>query len=98
MVELEIEDSPKQKVGKYVMNDLLLNLDKLHTTEMGVDRIKRNLNLDVPDVVKWCYEKIKSTDAVIERKGKNWYICIDDCKITVNAYSYTIITAHKMKK
>lgn len=80
------------------MNDLILNLDKLHTTEMGVDRIKRNLNLDVSDVVKWCYEKIKSTGAVIERKGKNWYVFIDDCKITVNAHSYTIITAHKMKK
>ena len=80
------------------MNALILNLDKLHTTEMGVDRIKRNLNLDVSDVVKWCYEKIKSTGAVIERKGKNWYVFIDDCKITVNAHSYTIITAHKMKK
>lgn len=80
------------------MNDLILNLDKLHTTQMGVDRVKRNLNLDVYDVVKWCYEKIKNTSAVIERKGKNWYILIDDCKITVNAYSYTIITAHKMKK
>ena len=40
------------------MNDLILNFDKLHTTEMGVDRIKRNLNLDALDVVKWCYKKI----------------------------------------
>ena len=31
-------------------NELLVNLDKLHTTEMGVDRIKRNLQIDVFDV------------------------------------------------
>ena len=31
------------------------------------------------------------------RKGKNWYITIDNCIITVNAYSYTVITAHKVK-
>ncbi|MFB1051497.1 DUF3781 domain-containing protein [Paraliobacillus sp. JSM ZJ581] len=80
------------------MNHLILNLDKLHTTEMGVDRIKRNLHLDVPDVVKWCYEKIKSVDAIIERKVKNWYVLVDGCKITVNAHSYTIITAHKVTK
>ena len=30
--------------------------------------------------------------------GKNWYINIDACIITVNACSYTIITAHKEKK
>lgn len=77
---------------------MILSLDKLHTTEMGVDRIKRNLNLDVPDVVKWCYEKIIRPDATIERKGKNWYVLINGCKITVNAHSYTIITAHRMKK
>ncbi len=27
-------------------NELLKNLDKLHTTELGVERIKRNLSLD----------------------------------------------------
>ena len=76
-------------------NDLILNLHKLHTTVMGIDRIKKNLNIkSVDDVVKWCYDKIKSSDAVIERKGKNWYVLIENYKITVNAHSYTIITAH----
>ena len=78
-------------------NDLLLNLDKLHTTEMGIDRIKRNLQIDVPDVVKYCYDIILNPNASIECKGKNWYVYSDDAKITVNAYSYTIITAHKSK-
>lgn len=76
---------------------LLQNLDKLHTTEMGVDRIRRNLSLGEIDVVSWCREKILDSQALIVRKGKNWYIDIEQCEITVNAYSYTIITAHKMK-
>lgn len=75
------------------MNELIENLEKLHTTELGVLRIKRNLSLETEDVVEWCREKIKSSDAVIERKGKNYYIIIDGCIITVNAHSFTIITA-----
>ena len=33
---------------------LLNNLDKVHTTEMGVDRIKRNIEVDVEDIVAYC--------------------------------------------
>ncbi|MDD2959133.1 MAG: DUF3781 domain-containing protein [Lachnospiraceae bacterium] len=77
------------------MNDLIENIDKLHTTEMGVARIKRNLSLEAEDVVEWCRLKILDKDAVTERKGKNWYTSIEHCVITVNAYSYTIITAHR---
>ena len=77
------------------MNDLIKNIDKLHTTEMGVERIKRNLSIETDDVVEWCKEKILNKDAIIERLGKNWYAAVDNCKITVNAHSYTIITAHK---
>jgi len=78
-------------------NDLLDNLDKLYTTDLGVERIKNNLSLDVPDVVEWCRQKILSADDVI-RKGKNWYARFDNCVITVNAHSYTIITAHRERK
>lgn len=79
-------------------NGLLSNLDKLHTTELGILRIKRNLSLDTVDVVEYCKTKIISLNAVINRKGKNWYVNVEGCVITVNAYSYTIITAHKEKK
>lgn len=78
------------------MNGLLENIDKLHTTEMGVERIKRNLSIETDDIVQWCKTKILSADAVITRRGKNWYADIDNCEITVNAHSYTIITAHKI--
>lgn len=80
-----------------ISNELLENLDKLHTTELGVVRIKKNLSLDTEDVVDWGRVKIESPNAVITRNGKNWYINVDGCIITVNAYSYTIITAHKEK-
>ena len=77
-------------------NDLIENIEKLHTTPMGVDRIRRNLSLgdDVKDVVAFCRQKILAPTANISRQGKNWYVKIDGCVITVNAYSYTIITAH----
>lgn len=42
-----------------VANELLERLDKLQTTELGIVRIKRNLSLDVDDVVEWCRDKIK---------------------------------------
>jgi hypothetical protein len=78
-------------------NELLENLVKLHTTPMGLDRIRRNLELsdDVKDVVAWCGQKILDSNAAITRQGKNWYVKIDGCIFTVNAFSYTIITAHK---
>lgn len=81
------------------MNDeiLLSNLDKIHTTDMGIDRIKKNLGLDTKDVVEWCKDKIKLPNSSTIRQGKNYYVTIDDCVITVNASSYTIITAHKTK-
>ena len=79
-------------------NELLNNLAKIHTTELGVVRIKRNLSLDIDDVVEWCKNKITSKNANITRKGKNWYITVEGCIITVNAHSFTIITAHKEKK
>ena len=79
-------------------NELLNNLAKVHTTELGIVRIKRNLSLDIDDVVEWCKNKITSKNANITRKGKNWYITVEGCIITVNAHSFTIITAHKEKK
>lgn len=77
--------------------ELLWNLEKIHTTELGIVRIQRNLSLDMEDVVDWCKAKIASPQASITRKGKNWYVTVDGCEITINAYSYTIITAHKKK-
>lgn len=64
---------------------------------MGIDRIKRNLKLDTNDVVNYCKNKVLDKDCNIYKQGKKWYCEIDNIKITINPYSYTIITAHTIK-
>ena len=78
-------------------NELLLNLHRLHTTELGIERIRTNLCIQTEDVIGWCREKIRDTGSSVTRRGKNWYISSGDCIITVNANSFTVITAHKRK-
>jgi len=75
---------------------LLSNIDKIHTTKMGIDRIQKNLKLDTNDVVLYCKNKVLNKNCHIYKQGKNWYCEIDNIIITINSYSYTIITAHKM--
>lgn len=77
---------------------LLDNIDKVHTTEMGIDRIKKNLKLDTNNVVEYCKKKVLNKNCNIYKQGKNWYCEIDNITITINSYSYTIITAHKLKR
>ena len=75
------------------MNELLLNIDKIHTTEMGMIRIKNNLKIK-GNVVNYCKNKIINNNCNIYKKGKNYYCEIDNIIITINSYTYTIITAH----
>lgn len=77
--------------------NLLSNIDRIHTTEMGMIRIKKNLKLETDDVVGYCKEKISDKNCRIYKKGKNWYCEINPIKITINSYTYTIITAHIVK-
>lgn len=79
-------------------NNLLNNIDKIRTTQMGVDRIKRNLKLNTDDVVTYCKNIILDTNSNIYKQGKNYYCKNKDIIITVNSYSYTIITAHIKEK
>ena len=81
-----------EKIG----NDLLDNIEKIHTTKLGIMRIKRNLELETKDVVNWCKQKIRQAEDVY-KKGKNWYVSYENIIITINAHSYTIITAHKKR-
>ena len=75
-------------------HDLINNIEKIHTTELGITRIRRNLELKTKDVVNWCKQKIRQADNVY-KKGKNWYVSFENGIITINAHSYTIITAHR---
>lgn len=73
------------------------DLDKLHTTELGKIRIKKNLSLETDDVIKWCRDCMNNPQAIIERKGKNIYVFVNDYVLTINAHSFTLITAHIRK-
>ncbi len=73
---------------------LLENVGRIHTTEMGVSRIQRNLGI-ADEPVGYCISKLKRKDSVVKKEGKNYYVDADDCIITINSSSFTIITAHK---
>jgi len=81
---------------KYMTNDLIENINKIHSTELGIIRVKKNLELKTNDVIKYCKKIIKEADN-INKKGKNWYIYKGNCVMTINVNSYTIITAHRME-
>ena len=74
---------------------LLKNIDKIHTTEMGVNRIQKNLKISA-EPVSYCISKIKQKNSQVTKEGKNYYVNVDDYRITINSSSFTIITAHKI--
>ena len=74
---------------------LIENIDKIHTTEMGVGRIQRNLGIS-EEPVSYCISKLKQENSTVTKEGKNYYVEVDDFRITINSSSFTIITAHKI--
>ena len=77
---------------------LTASLDRLHTTPLGALRLRRDLGLpDTVDGVTWCRERIAAPKTTVTRRGKNWYAETEGAVITINAYSLTVITAHRRK-
>lgn len=74
----------------------MIDIDNLHTTPLGEERIRRNLGISGSDVIEFCRELILDDLANINRKGKNWYVEVNGIRLTINAHSNTIITAHKL--
>jgi len=72
---------------------LLENIDKIHTTKMGVERVSKNLNISC-NIVEYIKNKILDSKCYIYKNGKNWYCENGNIQITINASTYTIITAH----
>ena len=81
--------------GKTMGESPLQNIDKIHTTPMGTERVIRNLNLKTDDVATWCKDAVTHADIIIGH-GKNWYVFRNGSVITINADSFTVITAHKL--
>ncbi|MYM13497.1 DUF3781 domain-containing protein [Muribaculum intestinale] len=74
----------------------MIDATKLHTTPLGEERIRRNLELQGGDILNICRCWVLDDNAVITRKGKNWYVEVGHVRLTINANSNTIITAHKI--
>lgn len=75
-------------------NNLFSNIDLIHTTKLGIERIKKNLNLYNVDIVNYLKNIIQDRSCIITKRGKNYYCEIDNLIITINSYNYCIITAH----
>lgn len=80
-----------------MLEEFLKNIDKIHTTQLGEIRIKKNLKLNDIDIIKFIKNLVTNEDTKISLKGKNCYLENDNTIITINKYSYTIITAHLKK-
>ena len=95
----EILKDTLEKIESEILDvkDLLDHVDELYITGMGIDRVKKNLDLDQKDVLTWCRDMIKLEGARVFRKGKNWYVRSDGYEFTINANRLTIITAHRIK-
>ena len=76
---------------------LIANIDLIHTTKLGIERIQKNIKID-GDVIKFLKNKILKNDSIIYRKGKNYYCEVDDIKITINSFNFCIITAQYVDK
>ena len=73
---------------------LIKNIDKIHTTTLGVKRITKNLNLK-SDVISYIKGIILKEDTLIYKQGKNYYCLNNNIIATINSYSFTIITAKR---
>lgn len=69
------------------------SINEISTTELGKDRIRKNLQLDENvDVIEYCKNIMKNSTNIMKR-GKNWYVDGGNCILTINSKSLGIITA-----
>lgn len=73
---------------------LIDSIDKIHTTELGIKRIAKHLDIKENSALEYCKKKILEEGCNVFKKGKNFYCKVDNIVITINSHSYTIITAH----
>lgn len=88
--------------GKMVDNKTTI-LKKLCYTELVYGRINKKLKLDLSntEIEKMIFEVIQKTnDSFFQKRGKNIYITNNSKNIilTINSYTYRIITADRIEK
>ncbi len=79
-----------------MIDAILNNLDGLHSTELGLERISRNIGVEKGIVVEYTKRLMVHSGSEIRKQGKNIYVRSHNIVITINASSLTIITAHKL--
>lgn len=78
------------------MNKTLeININSIHTTQLGLQRISRNISIEVNDVEAWCKNAVKNAD-IIFSMGKNNYVYSKGNVITLHKGSNSVITAHRI--
>lgn len=48
--------------------DLIENLDKIHTTKLGIERVRKNLKIDDIDIIKFIVEKINLENSEVKKR------------------------------
>lgn len=74
---------------------LLQNIGKIHTTELGEERLIKNLSLKNTNPVAFAKKFVLKEKTHVYRKGKNFYCELSGIRLTINAMTYTIITGHR---
>lgn len=74
---------------------LVEKIDKIHLTFLSEKRIKKNLRTDADDILLFCKTLITDKSSSVIKKGKNYYVSLNGITLTVNASTFTVITAHK---
>ena len=77
--------------------DLIYNLHRIHTTDLGRMRLSKNLDVDTKNVLDYCLKLVLNDNSIQYKRGKNWYIEWKDVQMVIHSTSYTIITAHRGK-
>ena len=103
VLENTVIDEDGEFIERYWINAprelLLKHIDEIHNTELGEKRIKRNIGLYETEIIPEIEDAltINSDVTTVTRKGKNYYVKYRDVEYTINASSYTIITAKLVK-
>ena len=75
---------------------LLAALPRLHTTPLGLTRLRHNLCLsEDTDPVAFCRDLLSREDCTVLHLGKNLYCRAENVLLTIHARSYTLITGRR---
>ena len=75
-------------------NEIVMEADIVFQSSKPRDCMTKLFKYRAAGIREYCKNRILEKNCKIYKQGKNWYCETDHIKITINSYSYTIITAH----